>query len=64
MAAAIRVPDAAEADLVGRAADTEAFRSAARIAIAGAEPLSQNGFKVLLARNSVERALTRAAGRG
>lgn len=55
---------AAEAELVGRTAGADAFRSAARVAVAGAEPLSQNGFKVLLARNSVERALTRAAGRG
>ena len=55
---------AAEAELTGRTADVDAFRSAARVAVSGAQPLSQNGFKVLLARNSVERALTRAAARG
>ncbi len=54
---------AAEAALVGRPADADAFRSAAGIAVSGAQPLSQNAFKVTLARNGVQRALTRAAER-
>jgi xanthine dehydrogenase YagS FAD-binding subunit len=58
-----RVPTA-EAELVGRAPDADAFRAAARAAVAGAQPLPQNGFKVTLAANSVVRALTRAAARG
>ena len=57
-----RVP-AAEAQLVGAAPGPEAFAAAARTAVAGAEPLSQNAFKVTLAHNSVIRALTRAAAR-
>jgi len=57
-----RVP-AAEAELVGNPPGPEVFAAAARAAVAGAEPLSQNAFKVTLAHNSVIRALTRAAAR-
>lgn len=57
-----RVP-AAEAHLLGHAPGPEVFAAAARVAVAGAQPLIQNGFKVTLAHNSVIRALTRAAGR-
>jgi xanthine dehydrogenase YagS FAD-binding subunit len=53
--------EAAEAALVGRSPDREAFRTAARLAMAGARPLSQNGFKVDLGKNAVVRALTVAA---
>jgi xanthine dehydrogenase YagS FAD-binding subunit len=53
--------DAAEAALVGRSPDREVFRSAARLAMAGARPLSQNAFKVDLGKNAVVRALTVAA---
>ena len=38
--------------------DVEAFRAAARTVMAGAEPLSQNEFKIDLGRHSVVRALT------
>lgn len=50
----------AEAALVGRPADDETFRAAARLYMTGAEPLSQNEFKVDLGRHSVVRALTLA----
>lgn len=53
--------DAAEAALVGRSPDVEVFRAAARLAMAGARPLSQNGFKVDLGKNTVVRALRVAA---
>jgi xanthine dehydrogenase YagS FAD-binding subunit len=55
-----RLP-AAERELVGRPPGPEAFHAAARLAMEGAEPLSQNGFKVDLGRHSVVRALTQAA---
>ncbi|SEH54097.1 xanthine dehydrogenase YagS FAD-binding subunit [Mycolicibacterium rutilum] len=53
---------ATEEVLTGRAPTVEAFRAAARAAIAGAEPLSQNGFKVDLGKHAVVRALSVAAG--
>jgi xanthine dehydrogenase YagS FAD-binding subunit len=46
---------------VGQPSDTENFRTAAELAIAGAIPLSQNGFKVDLAKHSIVRALRRAS---
>jgi xanthine dehydrogenase YagS FAD-binding subunit len=52
----------AEAALVGRTADHETFRAVARLAMVGAEPLSQNAFKVDLGKHSVVRALTLATG--
>jgi xanthine dehydrogenase YagS FAD-binding subunit len=52
---------AAESALVGQPSDTENFRTAAELAIAGAIPLSQNGFKVDLAKHSIVRALRRAS---
>lgn len=57
-----RVADA-ERSLIGQQAGEAAFRQAARLAMAGAQPLSQNGFKVDLGMHSVVRALTKAAGR-
>lgn len=51
----------AEAGLLGQQPTQEAFRRAARVAMAGAQPLSQNGFKVELGMHSVVRALTRAS---
>ncbi|CAN5174329.1 xanthine dehydrogenase family protein subunit M [soil metagenome] len=56
-----RVADA-ETTLIGSAPTEELFRQAGRIAMAGAVPLSQNGFKVDLGRHSVVRALTQALG--
>jgi xanthine dehydrogenase YagS FAD-binding subunit len=52
-----RVAEAEDA-LVGKQPSDHAFRQAARIAMAGARPLSQNGFKVDLGMHSVVRALT------
>jgi xanthine dehydrogenase YagS FAD-binding subunit len=53
----------AETSLIGNAPSPEAFRQASRIAMAGAVPLSQNGFKIDLGRHSVLRTLTQASGR-
>ena len=53
----------AEASLVGQQPTEAAFRQAARLAMAGAQPLSQNGFKVDLGMHSVVRALTMATAR-
>jgi xanthine dehydrogenase YagS FAD-binding subunit len=55
-----RLPESERA-LIGRPADEAAFHAAAQAAMTGAEPLSQNSFKVDLGRHSVVRALTRAA---
>ncbi|MBB2991538.1 xanthine dehydrogenase YagS FAD-binding subunit [Mycolicibacterium iranicum] len=57
-----RVP-AAEAALVGRVPDRAVFADAAEALVHGAAPLSQNGFKVMLMKNSVVRALSQAARR-
>lgn len=57
-----RVPEAEEA-LTGLPPQRQAFLAAADAAIAEASPLSQNGFKVTLAKNSVVRALSEAAAR-
>ena len=51
----------AESALVGQRPGTENFRTAAELATAGAIPLSQNGFKVDLAKHSIVRALRRAS---
>ncbi|MGW0158018.1 FAD binding domain-containing protein [Mycobacterium sp. NPDC003323] len=52
---------AAEAALIGSPASETAFGAAADELLVGAEPLAQNGFKIALARNSIVRALRRAA---
>ncbi|HEY4250514.1 MAG TPA: xanthine dehydrogenase family protein subunit M [Roseomonas sp.] len=52
-----RVP-AAEAALIGQAPAEAAFRRAADLALAGARPRSENGFKVELARRCLVHALT------
>lgn len=52
----------AEDTVIGKAPAEAAFRRAARLVMAGAEPLPQNGFKVDLAKHAVVTALTRAAG--
>ncbi|WP_328357146.1 xanthine dehydrogenase family protein subunit M [Mycobacterium sp. NBC_00419] len=54
-----RVPTA-ESVLVGARPDEAVLEAAARQAMTGAVPLSQNGFKVALGRAAVLRALTRA----
>ncbi|MET0475954.1 MAG: xanthine dehydrogenase family protein subunit M [Mycobacterium sp.] len=53
----------AEDSLIGRRPSEDGFRQAGRLALAGATPLSQNGFKVDLGRHGVVRALRMAASR-
>ena len=50
----------AEARLVGRAPSEDAFGDAADVLLQGARPVSQNGFKVPLARRAIVRALQTA----
>lgn len=54
-----RTPDAERA-LTGQAPTEQAFRRAADLALAGAKPQSQNGFKVELAKRCVVETLKRA----
>lgn len=51
----------AESSLIGQRPDARAFHTAATIAMAGAQPLTHNAFKVDLGRHSIVRALTLAA---
>jgi xanthine dehydrogenase YagS FAD-binding subunit len=51
-----------EAALVGRAPTAEAFATAADLAVNGAQPLRDNGFKVELLRRAVIRALQTIGG--
>jgi len=53
--------DAAQA-LVGKTITADTADEAGKAAVAGAKPLSQNAYKVQLARVSVKRALLAAAG--
>jgi xanthine dehydrogenase YagS FAD-binding subunit len=55
-----RVPGAEEA-MVGRAATPETYRMAAEIALQGAAPSGDNGFKIELAKRTVVRAFEWAA---
>lgn len=52
----------AEKALVGKTANRAAFEAAAEAALAGAKPLSHNGYKVDLAKRSIVVALERAMG--
>ena len=54
-------PDA-EAALKGQAANEATAQKAAEAALRNAKPLSQNGYKVQLARVAVKRAILKAAG--
>ncbi|MBV9924235.1 MAG: xanthine dehydrogenase family protein subunit M [Acidobacteria bacterium] len=56
-----RVPKAEEF-LKGRALDAESLAGAARLALEGAEPLSQNAYKIPLTQTLVRRALAKAGG--
>ncbi|MEZ6069594.1 MAG: FAD binding domain-containing protein [Pirellulales bacterium] len=56
------VSEAAAAAVVGQAVTPESARAAGEAAVARATPLSQNRYKVQLARVSVERAILQAAG--
>jgi xanthine dehydrogenase YagS FAD-binding subunit len=51
----------AEQSLIGKKPSHETFSEAAELALAGAQPLSQNGFKVDLGKHSVVRTLTLAS---
>lgn len=53
--------DAAEA-LVGKAIDERSAQAAGDAAVARATPLSENDYKVQIARTAVKRAILRAAG--
>jgi xanthine dehydrogenase YagS FAD-binding subunit len=50
----------AEQALAGKAVTPETVEEVAKAAVAGAQPLSQNGYKVQLARVAVKRALLEA----
>ena len=52
----------AEAVLKGKAVTPQVAAAAAEAAVKNAKPMSQNAYKVQLARVAVERALARAAG--
>jgi xanthine dehydrogenase YagS FAD-binding subunit len=54
----------AESFLTGKAATAETFQQAAELALKGAKPLSDNGFKVELAKRAIRRALTVSAKGG
>ena len=57
------VASSAEAMLAGKTIDENVAAEAAEAAVAGAKPLTQNRYKVQLARTAVKRALLAAAGR-
>jgi xanthine dehydrogenase YagS FAD-binding subunit len=54
----------AELALVGQPATPAAFRAAAEVALRGAQPYSENGFKIELAKRTMVRALTTVAAMG
>jgi xanthine dehydrogenase YagS FAD-binding subunit len=56
-----RLP-AVETRLIGQPPSTALWQSAASAAAEGAQPLSENGFKVELVKRTVQRQLTRIAG--
>ena len=56
-----RLP-AVERALQGQAANPRLWSAAAALAVDGAKPLSQNGFKVDLLKRTVERQLATVAG--
>lgn len=56
------VPDV-DKMLVGKAIDEQVAEEAGKLAVAGAKPLSQNAYKVQLAKVAVKRALLTAVGK-
>jgi xanthine dehydrogenase YagS FAD-binding subunit len=50
----------AEQELTGQSATEEVFRKAAEVALRGAKPQSENGFKIELAKRCLVHALTLA----
>jgi xanthine dehydrogenase YagS FAD-binding subunit len=57
-----RLP-AVEQALIGRKAEIATWRDAGEIAVQGAVPLHDNGYKIVLLRNVVSRALAQAGGK-
>ena len=57
------ISDDAAKSLVGQTLDAVSAEKAGAAAVAGAQPLSQNGYKVQLAKVAVKRALLAAAGK-
>ncbi len=53
---------AAEKALAGKTITPETAAAAAEAALAGSEPMSQNAYKVQVAKTAVERAILQAAG--
>jgi xanthine dehydrogenase YagS FAD-binding subunit len=53
---------AAEAVLAGKQMSEQVAMAAADAAVTGAKPMTQNGYKVQIARTAVKRALMKAAG--
>jgi len=54
--------EAAEKALTGKPVTPETAVAAAEAALAGAQPLDRNGYKVQVAKTAVERAILQAAG--
>ena len=52
----------AERALVGKAVTEQTAMAAADAAIQGAKPMTQNAYKVQIARTAVKRAIMKAAG--
>jgi len=53
---------AAEQALAGKTIDEQTATQAAEAALTGAKPMSQNGYKVQVAKTTVKRAILQAAG--
>ncbi len=56
------IAEKASSQLKGKKLDAAAAAAAGEAAVEGAQPLSQNGYKVVLARTAVKRALLKAKG--
>lgn len=54
--------EAAESALVGKAVTEETAAAAAEAALKEAQPMTENGYKVQIARTAVKRAIMKAAG--
>lgn len=54
--------EAAEAALAGKTISEQAASAAADAAVTGARPMTQNAYKVQIARTAVKRAILKAAG--
>ncbi len=54
--------EAAEAALIGKAIDEATAAAAADAAVKDAQPMTENGYKVQIARTAVKRAILKASG--